>query len=183
MRLLNTAVAALLMVGLLTSCQPDPLSDEQLVEVGLSNEDLRVFLDEFIDIGLENGFDYTYVYKQPIKMQFTNEFKFGHNGQSWGINDDRIEIYINADWFIRQKARADKNDGEYSTYTKYVIFHELAHDILNLKHKHGTRLMDTKAERDEEALIQIVVDAMKYARDKGRNSGKEENEKIECQIE
>lgn len=184
MRIKHAVVALLLLlVGLTTSCKPESLTEEQLEGKNISNEDLLFFLDEFVNIGLANGFDYTYVYNQSIKMEFTNDFKFGHNGQSWGINKSKIEIYINAEWFERQKAKFEK-DGKYSAYVKYVIFHELAHDILNLKHKHGARLMDTKTVHDEEELLRIVLDAMKYAKDNGKNSnkGSDDAELVECEI-
>ncbi len=156
----------------LISCKPDTLNHLELAELELSNDELLPYLDEFVDIGLDNGHDYTYVYDQPITMAFTGDFKFGHNGQSWGINDKNIEIYINAKWYKRQKQRLGTIDGD--NYTKYIIFHELAHDILNLKHKHSTPLMKTDSdwERVENGTYPVVIEAMSYARENGRNSAK-----------
>ena len=158
-----------------TSCKPDALNENELLELELSNEELLPFLDMFVNIGLANGYDYTYVYKEPIIMEFTGDFKFGHNGQSWGINDKGIEIYINAKWFKRQKESFVRT-GEWSDYAKYIIFHELAHDVLNLKHKHGTRLMSTDSDVDD--IESIVVEAMEYS--KSQKESSTEEEVIDC---
>ena len=173
----------LLLLGVisLASCKPDALDEEALNELEITQEDLMFFVDEFVNIGLENGYDYTYIYDQSITIKLTNDFDFGHNGQSWGINKDRIEIYINAKWFKRQKDRFDVT-GEWPVHAYYIMFHELAHDVLNLKHKHNIRLMNTKAVKIEE-ITTVVLDAMEYARDQGRNSGKETDEEfVECEI-
>ena len=186
MRYTWTILAISLLI--LTSCKPDSLNEAMLDEIGLSNDDLRPFLDRFVEIGTENGHDYTYVYNQPITMEFTNDFKFGHNGQSWGINDKNIEIYINAKFFKRQKDQFDRT-GEWPQFAQYVIYHELAHDILNLKHKHNTALMSTESDIDPTdplSVEKLVIEAMKYAKDTGKNSNKSANndepEYIECSI-
>ena len=157
-----------------------------LEEIGLHNDDLRIFLDRFVEIGTKNGHDYTYVYDQPIKMEFTNDFNFGHNGQSWGINDKNIEIYINAKFFKRHKDQFNRT-GEWAQFAQYIIYHELAHDILNLKHKHGIALMSTDSDIDHSDPLfveKLVIEAMSYAKDKGHNTNKSDDviDFIECSI-
>ena len=86
--------------------------------------ELQGYLVSFVDLAKLKGIDLTYVYGQDIYLKF---YKEGHGTQvatSFGRNKDRIIIMVDRDRFY---ARTEEG-------RKYVMFHELGHDILNFEH-------------------------------------------------
>ena len=89
------------------------------------DQPLYDYLDLFVEEAAEHGIDLSYVYDGKIEIYFGTWQPTILSGLSTGYkNDNLIKIYINeAAWDYRNEI--DK---------KFLIFHELGHDIFDLKH-------------------------------------------------
>ncbi len=97
--------------------------------------ELYDYLDLFIEDAAANGHDYSYVYNHRIVLLFVSDLqdkdgKIGGSSMSFG-NDKEIFIYI------QEPAWGRYSDAQ----KKILMFHELGHDIMNLDHNHGSKIM------------------------------------------
>ena len=90
---------------------------------------LEPYLEEFVEVAAEQGIDLSYIYDSRITIIFTKaENKKNRVGVSYGRNKDNVTILIYRDRFEKRTEEG----------RKYVIFHELGHDVLDLPHgEHG----------------------------------------------
>ena len=124
---------------------------------------LAEHVDSFVNTAKEFGYDLSYVYDRPVMLGFDDELgSAGVVGQSWGLgNDDVVRIKISKAYWDKATPLAKIT----------LMYHELAHDILNLKHdpcKEGVFLMcngrpyDKNIESAHDLRAQLLI-ALQYA--------------------
>ena len=86
--------------------------------------DLEKYLVSFVDIAALKGIDLNYIYDYDITIKYTDNQTRNYVATSFGRNKDKIIILVKRDKFA---ARTEEG-------RKYVMFHELGHDILNFGH-------------------------------------------------
>ena len=88
--------------------------------------ELEAYLTAFVDIAELKGIDLTYIYDQDITIVWEHAINPNSTNvaTSYGRNKDKIIIVVNKERFM---ARTDEG-------RKYVMWHELGHDILNFEH-------------------------------------------------
>ena len=90
-------------------------------------KELEQYLRSFVDIAALKGLDLSYIYDQDITIVW--EVVINKNSTnvatSYGRNKDKIIIVVNKDRFYGKRTEQGR---------KYVMWHELGHDILNLEH-------------------------------------------------
>ncbi len=88
--------------------------------------ELENYLDSFVNLAELKGIDLSYIYEQDITIVW--EAVINKNSTnvatSFGRDKDKIIIVVNKKRFM-----ARTNEGR-----KYVMFHELGHDVLNFEH-------------------------------------------------
>ena len=91
--------------------------------------ELEPYLRSFVDIAALKGLDLSYIYDQRITIVWEHAInkRSTNVATSFGRNKDAIIIVVNQERFM---ARTDEG-------RKYVMWHELGHDILNFKHLEG----------------------------------------------
>lgn len=179
----------LLLLGVisLTSCDfineeiLAPKEFDSITKYADESPELMEYLYDFIELGAENGHDYSYVLDQPIELVYA-DIKGSVSARSWAINRSKIVIHVDHE---KHHSRGWDKEGYYN---RKILFHELAHDILNLKHRMGTPLMKTGTlVFSERAVDSITVIAMHFAKATNRNSAKgvpapDVNE-VECEFD
>lgn len=110
------------------------LPTQDYIIAGVNLQDFNSFnikgmVDVFINDATLNGLK---IKSGTIKIEFA-DLDDGILGLSYGINNDQVvEIKIDRDnWFQSSPA-----------HRWYVLYHELGHDILNLRHGSGGKMMD-----------------------------------------
>lgn len=104
----------------------------------------KTFIIEFIDEMEENGI------RIPRQQRWTIEedillYKVGLMGIAVGMNDDR-QVNIR----LSPRLRYMKDDA-----VRFTIWHELAHDVFNIKHGNGT-LMKTSSSGNDDILFPMA---------------------------
>ena len=94
----------------------------------------KPYLKAFIDMAKLDGLDLTYVYTKDITI--VSEHVINKNSTnvatSYGRNKDKIIIVVNKERFMNRTEEG----------RRYVMYHELGHDILNFGHlENGDRGM------------------------------------------
>lgn len=121
-----SAISVLLLIVLLSRCNSSAVQKRHIAEHAYENEELYVYLENFyrdIEFFGINKRKSKSVCLKMAPMQYFNDTK-DYYGVSYGYdNDDVIEIYINEDaWSKLNRAQ------------KYALmYHELGHDVLNLR--------------------------------------------------
>lgn len=98
------------------------------------NYKLRDILDDFVEDAAKYDVDLSYVYDEDIVMRFTDDISngFATNARSYGLGKKGIFIFIKWQDIYRDTI---------PVHTRVVVYHELGHDVLNLKHTSGPRIM------------------------------------------
>ena len=88
--------------------------------------DLEPYLKSFVNLAGVDGIDLTYIYSQDITIVWEMNIndKSTNVATSFGRNKDKIIIVVNKERFY----------GRTEEGRKYVMFHELGHDVLNFEH-------------------------------------------------
>ena len=91
--------------------------------------ELEPYLRSFVDIAALKGLDLSYVYDERITIVWEHSInkRSTNVATSFGRNNNGIAIVVNKERFM---ARTDEG-------RKYVMWHELGHDVLNFKHLEG----------------------------------------------
>ena len=88
--------------------------------------ELKGYVTSFVNLAKLKGIDLSYIYTQDVTVVW--EVALNKNSTnvatSYGRNKDKIIIVVNKERFM---ARTEEG-------RKYVMFHELGHDILNFEH-------------------------------------------------
>ena len=119
-------IALLIKIAFFSGCGDEISDSKPRYEVAPT---LEPYLVEFVEQAASNGVDLSYIYEQDITIKYVK----GQNpkkrvGVSYGRDKDKIVVFIYKDRFINRTEQG----------RKYVMFHELGHDILNLPHgEHG----------------------------------------------
>ena len=86
--------------------------------------DLEKYLVSFVDLAALKGIDLNYIYDYDITIKYTDNQTKNYVATSFGRNKDKIIILVKRDKFA---ARTEEG-------RKYVMYHELGHDVLNFEH-------------------------------------------------
>lgn len=86
------------------------------------------WITEFLETAKANGFDVSHVYNQRFSIYEVDEAEGTRNdiGRSYGRNKDYVTIFLYKEKFFAE-GRTDLD-------RKFILWHELAHDILNVGH-------------------------------------------------
>ena len=87
-------------------------------------KELEQYLINFVDLAELKGIDLSYIYDSDITIKFSD---FGHQtnvATAYGRNKDKIIILVDKKRFMQRTEEG----------RKYVMYHEMGHDILNLRH-------------------------------------------------
>ena len=87
-------------------------------------KELENYLSSFVDLARLKGIDLTYIYGQDITIKFSDFSHATNVATSYGRNKDKIIILVDKKRFYQRTEEG----------RKYVMFHELGHDVLNLRH-------------------------------------------------
>ena len=98
---------------------------EKEVEVSPYAKDLEPYLDEFIRQAADHDIDLNWVYGNSVHLCYTEAGFKKLLAVSWDMhNDHSVTVSVVRDqWNSVSEAKR-----------KYIMFHELGHDILNLEH-------------------------------------------------
>ena len=122
------------------------------------NAVLLPYVGEFVEILAKNGITLEDSDIYPIHIGFA-DLGGSISAQTWEAGEDGIYVLVDYDWFQRRGERT------WDLYPQFVMYHEFAHAMFGLKHKHDVRIMKTGTPETQEELEQIVVDAYNNRKD------------------
>ena len=110
------------------------------------DQELYRYLDMFVEDAAMHGIDLNYVYSRDINLHFGSWEPTLLSGLSLGYGRDDITIYINrGSWGYRSE-----------THRKFLMYHELGHDIFNLRHGDTELLQPGTLSLDEDNADAIL---------------------------
>lgn len=105
----------------------------------IENKELRRYTLEYLEYLDVYGIEYNR--QQIINVRFNALIGFGISGLSYGMNDDSyVLVFVNPTYWEKM----DDNQ------KRWLIYHELTHDIFNLPH-YCTPIMEPVAPRRDQA--------------------------------
>ena len=118
-------IAALVLT--LTACDKRDVLEDTDIQADLV---LNKYLDWFIQDAAINGVDLSYVYDGKIELSFVDSEDWSGKAFANG-NKRKVSVQIDYGNWTRLSA----------VHKKKLMYHELGHDILNLYHKSGAKIM------------------------------------------
>ena len=123
---MKNLIYLILIVLTITSCDKrDVLEDTDLSAELILNR----YLDWFIEDAAIDGVDLSYVYDSEIELSFVDSDDW--SGKAFGMHKRKVSVQIDYVNWTRLSA----------VHKKKLMYHELGHDILNLTHKSGAKIM------------------------------------------